>query len=607
MFDIRNVVRTYGRLVAEVRATAQNLAALGVQRTDRIAIVLPNGPDAALSFLGVAAVAAAAPLNPAYSRDEFAFYFGDLQTKLALVDAQAAPAAVAAAADLGVRVVPFPLVGVNPAATGSASESPSEAPEARTRGPALPEPGPDDVALVLHTSGTTSRPKIVPLTHGNLAGNARNIARSLALTPEDRCLNVMPLFHVHGLVGAVLGTLAAGASVVCTPGFNAASFHDWLREFAPTWYTAVPTMHQAALAQLPAPNGTASPATNLRFIRSCSSALAPKLMGDLEAAFGVPVIEALGMTEASHQVASNPLPPRLRKPGSVGVATGPEVAIMDDAGRLLPADATGEVVLRGSNITSGYASPPEANARAFTNGWFRTGDQGRLDEEGYLFLTGRLKEIINRGGEKVSPREIDEALLEHPAVAQAVAFAVPHSTLGEDVGAAVVLRAGANATGDDIREFSFGRLAAFKVPSLVLVVDAIPKGPTGKLQRIGLVEKLRDRLATAYVAPRDDVEALLADTWQEVLGRERIGLHDNFFLLGGDSLRGARVMARVNELFAIDLPVSTAFRQPTLEQLAGRVRAAASPERLAAIGETLRDVRALTDEEAKRELGENAT
>jgi hypothetical protein len=314
------------------------------------------------------------------------------------------------------------------------------------------------------------------------------------------------------------------------------------------------------------------------------------------------VVEALGMTEASHQVSSNPLPPRTRKPGSVGLATGPEIGIMNDAGALLPAGATGEIVLRGPNVTRGYASPPEANAKAFAQGWFRTGDQGLLDAEGYLFLTGRLKEIINRGGEKVSPREVDEALLEHPAVAQAVAFAVPHATLGEDVAAAVVLRAGASATGNEIREFSFGRLAGFKVPSVVLVVDAIPKGPTGKLQRIGLADKLRDRLATVYVAPRDDVEVLLADTWREVLGRESVGVQDNFFVIGGDSLRGARVMARVNELFAIDLPVSTAFRQPTVEQLARRVREVATPARLAGIAATLAEVRALSEEEAKREL-----
>lgn len=586
IIDLASETRSYANLAADVRAIARGLAALGVQRTDRVAIVLPNGPDAALSFLGVAAVAAAAPLNPAYGRDEFAFYFEDLQTNLAIIDSSAAPAAVEAAKAQGVNVITL-----------------SDCSRRSNEVDSLVAPASDDIALVLHTSGTTSRPKIVPLTHANLVCNAQNIARSLVLTPDDRCLNVMPLFHVHGLIGAVLGSLAAGGSVVCTPGFNADKFFGWLHDLAPTWYTAVPTMHQAALARAAVDGG--APKTSLRFIRSCSSALPPKLMSELEATFGVPAIEALGMTEASHQVASNPLPPRARKPGSVGIATGPEIGIMNEAGELLPAGATGEIVLRGPNITRGYASPPEANAKAFTHGWFRTGDQGMLDAEGYLFLTGRLKEIINRGGEKVSPREIDEALLEHPAVAQAVAFAVPHATLGEDVGAAVVLRAGAAATGDEIREFSFGRLAAFKVPSVVLVVDTIPKGPTGKLQRIGLVDKLRDRLATTFVAPRDDIEALIAGTWQEVLDRDRVGVHDNFFVLGGDSLRGARVMTRLNELFATDLPVSTAFRQPTIAQLADRIRTTAAPDQLAAVAATVAEIRALSDAEIRRQLSPN--
>lgn len=581
---------TYAELAAAVRAIARRLAAEGVQRGDRVALILPNGPDAVLSFLGTSVAGTAAPLNPAYSPDEFAFYFEDLQTKLALVDPAIAPSALAAAQKLGVRVLPFASVAAAPA--------PAATPEA------TPVPDPDDVALVLHTSGTTSRPKIVPLTQANLARNARAIAQGLELTAADRCLNIMPLFHVHGLVGAVLSSLAAGASVVCTPGLDANVFNEWLRRFEPTWYTAVPTLHQAILAQR-RNDGKGAP-TSLRFIRSCSSALPPKLMGELEAAFNVPVIEAMGMTEASHQVASNPLPPRERKPGSVGRSTGPEIAIMDEAGNLLPPDTPGEVVLRGPTITRGYAAPAEANGRAFTHGWFRTGDQGRLDADGYLFLTGRLKEIINRGGEKVAPREIDEVLLEHPDVAQAVAFAVPHATLGEDVGAAVVLRPGASQTGEAIREFAFTRLAGFKVPSVVLVVDAIPKGPTGKLQRIGLAEKLRAQLAPAYVAPRDEVEALVADAWREVLGRERVGVHDNFFVIGGDSLRGARVMARLNETFATELPVSTAFRQPTVAQLARRVREATLPERLATVCAMLAEVRRLSESEARRQLGEEA-
>lgn len=214
-------------------------------------------------------------------------------------------------------------------------------------------------------------------------------------------------------------------------------------------------------------------------------------MQALETTFGVPVIEAYGMTEASHQMASNPLPPAPRYAGSVGMAAGPEIAIMDDDGQLLPPGALGEVVIRGANVTNGYENNPAANASSFTNGWFRTGDQGTLDEQGYLRLTGRLKELINRGGEKVSPLEVDETLMDHPAVAQAVTFAMPHEMLGEEVAAAIVLRPGAaEVTEREIRDFVAERLANFKVPRHVVFLTEVPKGPTGKVQRIGLAKLL---------------------------------------------------------------------------------------------------------------------
>jgi acyl-CoA synthetase (AMP-forming)/AMP-acid ligase II len=345
------------------------------------------------------------------------------------------------------------------------------------------------VALVLHTSGTTSRPKIVPLTQRNVCASAVHVAESLSLTASDRCLNVMPLFHIHGLIAAVLASLAAGGTVVCAPGFNALKFFSWMDDARPSWYTAVPTMHQAILARADR-NRDAIVRNPLRFLRSSSASLPPQVMKSLEETFGAPVIEAYGMTEAAHQMAANPLPPRARKPGSVGVAAGPEVAIMDEAGRILPAGEIGEVVIRGPNVTPGYQNNPSANAAAFTSGWFRTGDQGAFDDEGYLRLTGRLKEIINRGGEKISPREVDEVLLDHPAVAQAVTFGMPHEKLGEEVGCALVLKEGSKASEGEIREYASRRLADFKVPRRVLFLEEIPKGPTGKLQRIGLAEKL---------------------------------------------------------------------------------------------------------------------
>ena len=299
----------------------------------------------------------------------------------------------------------------------------------------------------------------------------------------------MPLFHIHGLMAAVLASVAAGGSVVCSPGFNAWHFFAWLDAARPSWYTAVPTMHQSILTRA-ARNAASVQAARLRLIRFSSSALPPRVMAELEQVFRCPVIESYGMTEAAHQMASNPLPPRPRKPGSVGIAAGPDVAVMDDAGTLLRPGETGEVVIRGANVMSGHLDNPAANASAFTNGWFRTGDQGVIDLDGYLAITGRLKEIINRGGEKISPREVDEVLLDHRAVAMAVCFAMPHDKLGEDVAACVVLRAGAAASERELREHCAKRLADFKVPRKVLLVAEIPKGATGKPQRIGLAQKL---------------------------------------------------------------------------------------------------------------------
>jgi acyl-CoA synthetase (AMP-forming)/AMP-acid ligase II len=346
-----------------------------------------------------------------------------------------------------------------------------------------------DVALVLHTSGTTSRPKIVPLTHTNVTASAYHIGQTLALTPQDVCLNIMPLFHIHGLIAATLSSIAAGASVVCTPGFNALKFFGWFEEANPTWYTAVPTMHQAILTRAER-NREIITKGRLRLIRSSSASLPPQVMEALEATFHVPVIESYGMTEAAHQMASNPLPPQPRFSGCVGIAAGPDVGIMAENGEILAAGELGEIVIRGRNVTQGYEANPDANAKAFINGWFRTGDQGVIDEAGYLRLTGRLKELINRGGEKISPLEVDTILMDHPAVAQVVTFAVPHDKLGEDVAAAVVLHEGAVCNERELRDFVGARVADFKVPRKIIFLTEIPKGATGKLQRIGLAEKL---------------------------------------------------------------------------------------------------------------------
>ncbi len=469
------------RLAASVAAT---LAERDIGAGDRVGIVLPNGPEMATAFLTVAAVCCAAPLNPAYKADEFEFYLSDLKPAAIILAEGGSQAAAEVAGRLGI-----PILNLVTAAGDAAGvfRLDGAAPAAAAR--PVRAAGPDDPALVLHTSGTTARPKIVPLTNVNIVASARHIAHALALTPDDTCLNVMPLFHIHGLIAAVTASLSAGAAVSCTPGFNAFKFAELLNEVKPTWYTAVPTMHQAILMRMRG-NPAQARAASLRFIRSSSASLPPPVMAELEEVFGAPVIEAYGMTEAAHQMASNPLPPRARKPGAVGVAAGPEIAIMDDDNILLPQGEIGEVVIRGPNVTPGYDSNPTANAKAFTEGWFRTGDQGRLDEEGYLFLTGRLKEQINRGGEKISPLEVDNVLLDHPAVAQACTFGIPHDKLGEEVGVVVVLRPETTATEAEIRDFAAQRLAAFKVPRRVVLMDDIPKGATGKIQRIGLAAKL---------------------------------------------------------------------------------------------------------------------
>jgi acyl-CoA synthetase (AMP-forming)/AMP-acid ligase II len=475
---------THGGLRSLARRTVAVLNDMGIGRGDRVALVAPNGPEAAASFVAIACGATTAPLNPAYKADEFDFYLNDLNARALVVMAGMDTPARGVAMARGI-----PVVDLVPVAGGPAGDFTLEggglSGMAEQRG--MAQAG--DVALVLHTSGTTSRPKIVPLRHSNVTASAYHIGETLALTPDDVCLNIMPLFHIHGLIAATLSSLAAGASVSCTPGFNAFRFFSWFNEVRPTWYTAVPTMHQTILELAPR-NKPAIEAGRLRFLRSSSSSLPGPVMQALEAAFGVPVIESYGMTEASHQMASNPLPPRDRFPGCVGIAAGPEIAIMDNDGTLLPPGGLGEVVIRGRNVTAGYENNPAANAAAFTNGWFRTGDQGIIDEAGYLRLTGRLKELINRGGEKISPLEVDEILSDHPAVAQCLTFAVPHAKLGEEVAAAIVLRAGQTVKDTDLRDFCATRLAAFKVPRKIVFVDEIPKGATGKLQRIGLAEKL---------------------------------------------------------------------------------------------------------------------
>jgi acyl-CoA synthetase (AMP-forming)/AMP-acid ligase II len=457
-------------LAEQVERVASTLRRSGRTPGDVVAIVLPNGLEYLACFLAVTrARMIAAPLNPAYKADEFRFYLEDA----------GATAVIAPPGDHVVRDVAGDLRLPAWTATRTAANG-VDLSVTVVRGIRPDEsPRPDDTALFLHTSGTTSRPKGVPLTHANLMASVRNIASHYRMSPDDVGLVVMPLFHVHGLIGATLAPLSAGGTVVVPPRFSASAFWPAVKAHRVNWYSASPTIHQVLLARADADGAPAQ--SGFRFIRSCSAALAGVTLEGLESRFGAPVLEAYAMTEASHQMTSNPLPPGARKAGSVGQGTNVDVAIMDEEGKLLPAGTPGEVVVRGPNVTRGYHNNPEANASSFTAGWFRTGDRGVLDADGYLTLIGRIKELINRGGEKISPLEVDAVLLEHPAVAEVATFAAPDAKYGEEVHAAVVLKR--DATVEELQAHCRGRLADFKVPKVIHVTKELPRTPTGKVQR----------------------------------------------------------------------------------------------------------------------------
>ena len=459
---------TYESLRQQVMSMAESLAGAGIRPGDRVASVLPNGLPTIVSFLAASIAGTAAPLNPAYRYEEFCFYLDDTNARLLLCPPEGAEEARRAAQERGIPV--FNVEMDNGGIVRMAG-----APKAAS----IAEPSPESIALVLHTSGSTGRPKRVPLKHQNLAVSCANVVNTYGLCPDDVSLCAMPLFHVHGLVASTLATFLSGGTLVVPGKFNPLSFLRTVRDHRVSWYSAVPTIHQLVVARM---GGKKSEGTErLRFVRSCSAALAPQLMEKMESLLGIPVLEAYGMTEASHQMCSNPLPPQARKAGSVGQGTGVRVSIMDGKGNHLAIGQPGEVVIQGPNVIEGYENNPEANASSFTNGWFRTGDQGFLDEAGYLTLTGRIKELINRGGEKIAPREIDEVLLSHPAVAEAVAFGMPHATWGEEVAAAVVLREAQPES--TLLAYCREHLADFKCPKKVYIVETIPRTATGKIQR----------------------------------------------------------------------------------------------------------------------------
>lgn len=474
----KNEKLSYGEFKIFNEKISRQLAATNVKNSDRAAIVLPNGPLMASSFLSISSYMSAAPLNPSYKQEEFEFYLDDLKPKFLLVEPNSKSLAVIAAKNLNIPVFEMKISDNQPLGTFELFDKETD----------YKNPNDYDEALVLHTSGTTSRPKIVPLSNLNIFTSAVNISKSLKLTADDHCLNIMPLFHIHGLIAVLSASAKVGASVCASNGFNALKFLDLAETQNITWYSGVPTMHQAILLRAQK-NSDKAKKLNLRFIRSSSASLPPAIFEQLNDIFETPVIEAYGMTEATHQMASNPLPPAIQKPGLVGMPAGPEICIMNDKNEKLPQGEIGEICIKGDNVTNGYENNPEANKQSFVNDWFRTGDEGFFDEDGYLKISGRLKEIINKGGEKISPLEVDNILMDFPPIDQALCFGYKDKMLGEDIAVAIKLKENKSCTEDDIKSYANEKLAKFKIPKKIFIVEDIPKGATGKLQRIGLAKK----------------------------------------------------------------------------------------------------------------------
>ncbi|RZC57540.1 hypothetical protein C5167_004841 [Papaver somniferum] len=486
---------THSKLQQLVDQAASILISNGVHPGDVIALTFPNTIEFVIMFLAVIrARATAAPLNSAYTQEEFEFYLSDSESKFLLTSQEGNQSAQSAASKLSISHITATFSHLDEKLTLSAQSESGAFPDS------LPVNDPSDIALFLHTSGTTSRPKGVPLTQQNLAASVQNIISVYKLTESDSTVLVLPLFHVHGLLAGLLSSLGAGAAVTLPAAgrFSASTFWPDMIKYNATWYTAVPTIHQIILERHLSHPEEFYP--KLRFIRSCSASLAPTILTRLEEAFDAPVLEAYAMTEASHLMCSNPLPENGgHKSGSVGKPVGQEMAILDESGVQQAENVSGEVCIRGLNVTKGYKNNPEANKSAYKFGWFHTGDVGYMDSDGYLHLVGRIKELINRGGEKISPIEVDAVLLSHPDVAQAVAFGVPDDKYGEEINCAIIPRDGSTVDEAEILRFCKKNLATFKVPKKVFITDAVPKTASGKIQRRLVAEHFLSQISAAKV------------------------------------------------------------------------------------------------------------
>ncbi len=466
-------------LAAYIDAVRADLRRGGFGRDARIGVALPNGPEAALAIVAVSCAAVAVPFDLKLTVPEIEVRLRLLRLR-AVVVLRDSPSAMRTAA--GLAGLPLIEAEIRDPERLEASLVMPAADEAAPSD----EPEPEGVAFILQTSGTTGLPKLIPFSHSNQLATARRVQSWFALTPDDRCLSLSPVYYCHGLTVTVFAPLLSGGSAAFSRDGTAVDVDEWFSALQPTWFSAGPALHLYVMEKA-AQRGDVRSLHRLRFVVSGGAPLPSAVQRGLEAVLGVPVLEHYGATEAGQISANLPLLGR-SKAGSCGIPDEGTLVIAGEEGGELPRGQEGEIWIRGPSLISGYLDAPELNSAVFVEGWFRTGDLGRLDEEGFLFLLGRKMEIINRGGEKISPAEVDAALLRHPATVEAAAYGVPHPRLGEDVAADVVLRPGASVSELELRTFLRDHLALYKIPRRIRFVDRLPKGSTGKVQRQRLRE-----------------------------------------------------------------------------------------------------------------------
>lgn len=564
---------TYRQLVDAIDQLRLQLAARGIMSNSRVAVVAPDSPETALLTVGLMSSCAVAPINPRLPLPELVRTFRLLKVQAVVAHRDVLPSVQPAADDAQI-----PLIGFSPLTTAPAGSfeitSPAADRDCRTCDP----PQGSDLILLMQTSGTTASPKIVPLAHRNLLPLMYANIEALSLGASDRTLGLVPLFHIAGL-GAVISTLLSGGSIAPLRGFSAESFFEMLGKIRPTWFTAVPTMHLAILDHLPKHAHLVNEiATNreLRFVRSGAAPMSPAVAAELERIWNTVYVEASGATEVGAYTSSNT--PSWRKIGSVGRPLScVQVAILDEQLRPVPPNTEGEIAIRSPGVFDGYEDNPAANAEAFHNGYFRSGDLGYLDKDGFLYICGRLKEQVNRAGMKICPKRIDDVLMQHPKVREAVAFGFPHPRVGEELAVAVVTRPGSSATELELQRYCAERLADYLVPRRVLFVDSIPRGPTGKIQRLQLHTQLAERLASTAAETgnpeRTENWRAVAEVWAQVLGLNSVDPDCTFQELGGDSMQATEMCVLLEKRFGRRIPLAALFTHGTARKLANLLEA----------------------------------